>query len=122
MLKSIINLGKSYKISSLPPPPDQWNEEYISFLLDTIESPPEQDTDEQLPDAFLNVLLSFNQHFSGEPSGCGRWAGLTVGVALADPETNPVMNVLKTKKDPRHFSEKLMFLINRGGMYYGIII
>ena len=32
-----------------------------------------------------------------------------------DPETNLVMKVLKTKDDPRHFSEKLMFLINRGG-------
>ena len=40
---------------------------------------------------------------------------------LADPETNPVMSVLKTKKDPRHFSEKFMFLINRGGMVYNYV-
>jgi hypothetical protein len=74
---------------------DQWSEDYISFLMDTIESPPEEDTDDLLPDAFLNVLLAFNQHFT-------------------DPESNLVMSVLKTKQDPRHFSEKLMFLINRG--------
>jgi hypothetical protein len=74
---------------------DQWSESYISFLMDTIEDPPEEDEQDQIPDAFLNIILSFNQHFT-------------------DPDTNLVMNVLKTKQDPRHFSEKFMFLINRG--------
>ena len=36
--------------------------------MDTIENPPAEDGDEQLPDAFLNVILSFNQHFTGEPT------------------------------------------------------
>ena len=45
--------------------PDQWNNEFIHFLLDTIESPPDTDTEDAIPDAFVNVLLSFNQHFEG---------------------------------------------------------
>ena len=35
------------------------------FLLDCIERPPEEDEEEQVPDAFLNMILSFNQHFKG---------------------------------------------------------
>ena len=66
------------------------------FLLDTIESPPEEDDEEQLPDAFLNMVLAFNQHFP-------------------DPASNLVMKALKQRPNPRNFSEKLMFLINRGG-------
>lgn len=83
--------------------------------MDTIESPPEEDTHDQIPDAFLNVILSFNQHFTGEKDlAPHEVTGFTVFVS-SDPETNLVMSVLKTKKDPRHFSEKFMFLINRGG-------
>ena len=52
--------------SPLPLPSDQWSEEYVLFLLDTIESPPEEDEDDQVPDGILNVILSFNQHFQGE--------------------------------------------------------
>ena len=44
---------------------DQWSEEYVLFLLDTIENPPDEDEEEQIPDAFLNMILSFNQHFQG---------------------------------------------------------
>jgi hypothetical protein len=44
---------------------DQWDEEYVLFLLDCIESPPEEDEEDQVPDAFLNMILSFNQHFQG---------------------------------------------------------
>lgn len=69
---------------------------YVLFLLDTIENPPPDDLEEQLPDAFLNMVLSFNQHFP-------------------DPDNNLVMNALKQRPNPRNFSEKLMFLINRGG-------
>lgn len=88
--------------------------------MDTIESPPEEDTRDQIPDAFLNVILSFNQHFTGETdlercSVSPKELGWLSSSISSDPETNLVMRVLKTKKDPRHFSEKFMFLINRGG-------
>ena len=70
--------------------------DYIMFLLDSIESPPSDDYEEQLPDAFLNMVLAFNQHFP-------------------EPESNLVMKALKQRPNPRNFSEKLMYLINRGG-------
>ena len=49
----------------MPLPADQWDEEYLLFLLDCIERPPVEDEEEQVPDAFLNMILSFNQHFKG---------------------------------------------------------
>ena len=73
---------------------DQWSEEYVLFLLDTVESPPEEDVEEQISDAFVNIILSFNQHFQ-------------------DPSTNLVMSASKERPNPRNFSEKLMFLVNR---------
>jgi hypothetical protein len=42
---------------------DQWNLDYVMFILDTIEDPPDSDVEDEIPDVFLNVLLSFNQHF-----------------------------------------------------------
>ena len=56
------------------------------FLLDCIESPPEEDVEEQVPDAFLNMILSFNQHFTGrgvfvrERGGEGGRVGKEEGV------------------------------------------
>ena len=64
------------------PSTDQWSEEYVLFLLDCIESPPEEDDEEQVPDAFLNMILSFNQHFRGVCVCVCEWAFLpTVGIA-----------------------------------------
>lgn len=76
--------------------PDQWDVDYVLFLMDTIEDPPPEDVEEQLPDAFLNMVLAFNQHF-------------------LEPASNLVMKALKQRPNPRNFSEKLMFLINREG-------
>ena len=53
-------------LSFLPPSLlDQWSDEYVRFLLETVEDPPMEDEEEQIPDAFLNMILSFNQHFPG---------------------------------------------------------
>ncbi len=80
---------------------DQWDVNYVMFLLDAIEEPPAHDHEEQLPDAFLNMVLAFNQHFP-------------------DPASNLVMRALKQRPNPRNFSEKLMFLINRGGELHSL--
>ena len=45
---------------------DQWNLQFVHFLLDNIEEPPHTDTDDEIPDIFINMLLSFNQHFECE--------------------------------------------------------
>ena len=44
---------------------DQWSEDYVLFLLETIENPLLEDEEERVPDAFLNMILAFNQHFPG---------------------------------------------------------
>ena len=44
---------------------DQWNNEFVHFLLDNIENPPDSDIEDEIPDVFVNTLLSFNQHFEG---------------------------------------------------------
>lgn len=44
---------------------DQWNVDFITELLDLVEEPPDVDTEDQVPDSIVNVILSFNQHFQG---------------------------------------------------------
>lgn len=73
---------------------DQWSTEFITEVLDMIEDPPSCDTEDQVPDALVNVVLSFNQHFT-------------------DPDQNIVMDALKDNPNRKNFSEKLMLLINR---------
>ena len=46
--------------------------------MDTIESPLREDEEEQIPDAFLNVILSFNQHFTGEDMTVCGYEGVGV--------------------------------------------
>ena len=45
---------------------DQWSTDFITEVLEMIEDPPSCDTDDQVPDALVNVVLSFNQHFTGQ--------------------------------------------------------
>ena len=45
---------------------DQFDMQYITFLLDTIESSAADGSMEDIADGFLNLLLSFNQHFGGK--------------------------------------------------------
>lgn len=45
---------------------DQFDVQYVTFLLDTIESSAADSSMEDIADGFLNLLLSFNQHFSGK--------------------------------------------------------
>jgi len=44
---------------------DQFSVEYVTFLLDTIEASASDSSKEEVADSFLNLLLSFNQHFEG---------------------------------------------------------
>ncbi len=41
---------------------------------------------------------------------------IIVYYTVIDPATNLVMRVLKENSNPKMFSEKLMLLVNRGGM------
>lgn len=42
------------------------NGDFVQFLLDVVEDGHPSDPTEQLPDIFLNLLLSFNLHHTSE--------------------------------------------------------
>ncbi|XP_044262296.1 NCK-interacting protein with SH3 domain [Tribolium madens] len=67
---------------------------FLSFLLNNIEYPPDTDIDEQIPDLFLNCVISFNLQFE-------------------DCEENPVLNALEERDVAKTFTEKILLLLNR---------
>lgn len=42
---------------------EQLGSDFISFLLDLIETPPDTDLEDQIPDLFVNLILSYNLQF-----------------------------------------------------------
>jgi len=46
--------------------PEHLNAEFVEFLLTVVEEGFPSDPTEQLPDLFLNLLLAFNLHHTGE--------------------------------------------------------
>ena len=77
---------------------DHLSRSFISFLLDSIESPAAEwgEEAEDITDLFINLLLAFNLHFEM-------------------PSDNPVMAVLGQYGTAKVFTEKVMLLVNRGG-------
>ncbi|KAL3978262.1 large subunit ribosomal protein L2 [Sarotherodon galilaeus] len=70
------------------------NAEFVQFLLGVVEDGHPSDPTEQLPDIFLNLVLSFNLHH-------------TV------PNNNVIMSELK-QKNVKILTEKVLLLLNRG--------
>ncbi|XP_022049684.2 NCK-interacting protein with SH3 domain isoform X1 [Acanthochromis polyacanthus] len=70
------------------------NAEFVQFLLGVVEDGLPSDPTEQLPDIFLNLLLSFNLHHTA-------------------PDNNVIMQELK-EKNVKILSEKVLLLLNRG--------
>lgn len=70
------------------------NAEFVRFLLGVVEDGLPSDPTEQLPDIFLNLLLSFNLHHTA-------------------PDNNVIMQELKNK-NVKILSEKVLLLLNRG--------
>ena len=67
--------------------------EFISFLLNLTENPPDTDLDDQIPDLFVNLILSYNLQFhNGE---------------------NIVLEALKERTVAKTFTEKILLLLNR---------
>lgn len=72
-------------------------QDFLAFILDNIECPPDTDLDEQIPDLFLNVIVSFNLQFE-------------------DPSSNPVLTALEYRQNAKTFCEKILLLLNREGI------
>ena len=72
---------------------EQLNKKFVDFLLDNIEN----NDHEQIPDLFVNLILAFNLHYE-------------------IPSENDVMKVLGERGTAKTFTEKVMLLVNRGGI------
>ncbi|XP_050680775.1 NCK-interacting protein with SH3 domain isoform X1 [Leptidea sinapis] len=68
--------------------------EFAIFLLELIESPPETDLDEQIPDLFLTLLLAYNLQFD-------------------NPIDNMLLSALEKMDNAKTFCEKILLLLNR---------
>ena len=67
--------------------------EFLSFLLDLIETPPDTDMDDQIPDLFVNLILAYNLQFIAAE--------------------NVVIDALKERTIAKTFTEKILYLFNR---------
>ncbi|KAF7990249.1 hypothetical protein HCN44_000054 [Aphidius gifuensis] len=90
LMTMIFSMGESMPIIHI----EQLGPDFISFLFDMIEEPPDTDLDDQIPDLFLNLILSYNLQFKNN-------------------DNNIVLNALKERANANTFIQKLLFLLNR---------
>lgn len=81
---------------------EQLGSDFISFLLDLIENPPDSDLEDQIPDLFVNLILSYNLQFTNLE--------------------NPLISALKERTVAKIFTEKILFLFNREGKSFLSIV
>ncbi|XP_050099171.1 NCK-interacting protein with SH3 domain [Anopheles aquasalis] len=90
MLIIIFSIGRRMSIHQQ----DHLRADFVIFLLNLIESPPDCDVRELLPDIMTNLILSFNLQFEH----CGD---------------NVVLDAMEQLKTAKTFTEKILMLINR---------
>uniref|UniRef100_A0A182P168 SH3 domain-containing protein n=1 Tax=Anopheles epiroticus TaxID=199890 RepID=A0A182P168_9DIPT len=90
MLIIIFSIGRRMPINQQ----DHLRADFIIFLLNIIETPPENDVQEVLPDIMINLILSFNLQFDN----------------FAE---NVVLEAMEQFKTAKTFTEKILLLINR---------
>ncbi|XP_041771010.1 NCK-interacting protein with SH3 domain [Anopheles merus] len=90
MLIIIFSIGRRMPINQQ----DHLRADFIIFLLNIIETPPESDVQEVLPDIMINLILSFNLQFDN----------------FAE---NVVLEAMEQFKTAKTFTEKILLLINR---------
>lgn len=66
--------------------------------MDLIENPPDTDLEDQIPDSFTNLILSYNLQFR-------------------DNTENVVLEALKQRSIAKTLTEKILFLVNRESKY-----
>ncbi|XP_012282420.1 NCK-interacting protein with SH3 domain [Orussus abietinus] len=89
LLTMIFSMGEPMPITHL----EQLGTDFVVFLLDLIENPPDTDLEDQIPDLFLNLILSYNLQFTNSE--------------------NIVLTALKERTQAKTFTEKILFLLNR---------
>uniref|UniRef100_A0A2M4ARI4 Putative coeffector of mdia rho gtpase regulates actin polymerization and cell adhesion turnover n=1 Tax=Anopheles triannulatus TaxID=58253 RepID=A0A2M4ARI4_9DIPT len=90
MLIIIFSIGRRMSIHQQ----EHLRADFVIFLLNLIESPPDCDVREVLPDIMTNLILSFNLQFEH----CGD---------------NVVLDAMEQLQTAKTFTEKILMLINR---------
>ncbi|XP_031850258.1 NCK-interacting protein with SH3 domain isoform X2 [Nomia melanderi] len=89
LLTMIFSMGEPMPVTHL----EQLGPDFIAFILDLIENPPDMDLEDQISDLFVNLILSYNLQFTNSE--------------------NIVLNALKEKSLAKIFTEKNLLLFNR---------
>ncbi|XP_043798994.1 NCK-interacting protein with SH3 domain isoform X2 [Apis laboriosa] len=89
LLTMIFSMGEPMPVTHL----EQLGPDFITFILDLIENPPDMDLEDQIPDLFVNLILSYNLQFTNSE--------------------NIVLNALKERTVAKNFTEKILLLFNR---------
>ncbi|XP_017793381.1 PREDICTED: NCK-interacting protein with SH3 domain [Habropoda laboriosa] len=89
LLTMIFSMGEPMPVTHL----EQLGPDFITFILDLIENPPDMDLEDQIPDLFVNLILSYNLQFTNSE--------------------NIVLNALKERTVAKSFTEKILLLFNR---------
>nr|XP_012146469.1 PREDICTED: NCK-interacting protein with SH3 domain isoform X2 [Megachile rotundata] len=89
LLTMIFSMGEPMPVTHL----EQLGPDFIAFILDLIENPPDMDLEDQIPDLFVNLILSYNLQFTNSE--------------------NIVLNALKGRTVAKNFTEKILLLFNR---------
>ncbi|XP_065155397.1 NCK-interacting protein with SH3 domain [Atheta coriaria] len=92
LLTMMFSMGEPMPVTHL----EFLGSEFLRFILDNIECPPEEDYDEDIPDLFVNFILSFNLQFDDLNS-----------------DDNIVVKALAERDVAKHFTEKILLLFNR---------
>ncbi|GLV41728.1 uncharacterized protein CBL_00341 [Carabus blaptoides fortunei] len=90
LLTMIFSMGEQMPITHL----EQIGYDFLNFVLNAIEDPPDTDVDEQISDLFLNFVLAFNLQYSSNSH-------------------NIVLNTLAERTIAKTFTEKILLLLNR---------
>ncbi|CAH2251159.1 jg11826 [Pararge aegeria aegeria] len=90
LLSMVLSMGDKLPITHF----EQLGVEFAQFLLYFIESPPDTDMDEQIPDLFLTLVLAYNLQFE-------------------NLYENLLLNALESIDNAKTFCEKVLLLLNR---------
>ncbi|XP_023720301.1 NCK-interacting protein with SH3 domain isoform X2 [Cryptotermes secundus] len=95
LLSMIFSMGEPMPVTHM----EHLGLDFVSFLFDLIECPPDTDVEEQIPDLFVNLVLAYNLQFA------------------ADVE-NVMLKALLQRPLAKSFTEKTLLLLNREGMVF----
>ncbi|XP_046981221.1 NCK-interacting protein with SH3 domain isoform X2 [Schistocerca americana] len=90
LLSMLFSMGEAMPVTHL----EHLGQEFVLFLSNIVENPPETDVEEKLPDLMVNVLLSYNLQFSNSAE-------------------NILLKALSELPVAKTFTEKILFLLNR---------